>query len=135
MHDEPEAKVLEQKVPFGLTGGASTFPRDGDDLEELLARCRQRMDERRGSLHRQLKLEGLPLAPAATPTPKTAGPRGVLPRSERFDDAVAALVRLGYTAPQAQEVVRQVGEGLDEASAEDLVRRSLAKLGKAAVTR
>ncbi len=81
------------------------------------------------------KLEGLPLAPAAVPAPKASGPRGVLPRSERFDDAVAALVRLGYTAPQAQEVVRQVGAGLDEASAEDLVRRSLAQLGKAAATR
>jgi holliday junction DNA helicase RuvA len=81
------------------------------------------------------KLEGLPVAAAVAPAPKTTGPRGVLPRSERYDDAVAALVRLGYTAPQAQEVVRQASEGVDEASAEDLVRRSLAMLGKAAVTR
>jgi diguanylate cyclase (GGDEF)-like protein len=60
MHDEPEAKALEQRLPLGLTGGASSFPRDGDDLDELLTRSRKRTDERRASLHRQLKLEGLP---------------------------------------------------------------------------
>ncbi|MBI1796129.1 MAG: Holliday junction branch migration protein RuvA [Candidatus Eisenbacteria bacterium] len=70
---------------------------------------------------------GAPAAPAA-------GARGVLPRSERFDDAVAALVRLGYSAAQAQDVVRRVAEDGDGASLEDLVRRALARLGKAAAT-
>lgn len=60
MHEEPEARALEQKVPFAMTGGASTFPRDGDDFDELLSRCKKRMEERRQSLHRQLKLEGQP---------------------------------------------------------------------------
>lgn len=60
MHEEPEARTLEQKVPFAMTGGASTFPRDGDDFDELLSRCKTRMDDRRQSLHRQLKLEGQP---------------------------------------------------------------------------
>ncbi|MBK7863333.1 MAG: diguanylate cyclase [Archangiaceae bacterium] len=59
MRDEPEARQLEQKVPFGVTGGASTFPRDGDDFDELLTRCKGRMNERRQSLHQKLKLEGL----------------------------------------------------------------------------
>lgn len=59
VHDEPDARVLEAKVPFGFTGGAATFPRDGDDFDELLVRCRQRMDERRGSLHAHLRLEPL----------------------------------------------------------------------------
>jgi len=58
---------------------------------------------------------------------------GVLPRSGRFDDAVAALVRLGYTAPQAQEAVRRAAAGGDDLSPEELVRRSLVQLGKAAV--
>jgi Holliday junction DNA helicase RuvA len=63
------------------------------------------------------------------------GPRepGVLPRSERFQDAVAALTRLGYTAVQAQDAVRKVDE-TGEMSLEELVRRALALLGKAAVT-
>jgi diguanylate cyclase (GGDEF)-like protein len=60
MHSEPEAKAIEQRLPMGITGGASSFPRDGDDLDELLSRSRKRMDERRVSLHRQLKLDGLP---------------------------------------------------------------------------
>lgn len=60
VHDEPDARALEAKVPFGLTGGAATFPRDGDDFDELLVCCRQRMEERRGSLHAHLRLEPLP---------------------------------------------------------------------------
>jgi Holliday junction DNA helicase RuvA len=62
-----------------------------------------------------------------------AGGRGsvVMPRNERFKDAVAALSRLGYTAGQAQEAVRRAQEdaGVD-APLEDLVRRALAGLGK-----
>ena len=60
---------------------------------------------------------------------------GVLPRSERFDDAVAALIRLGYTATQAQEVVRKVGAGAPDLTLEDLVRRALALLSKPAAVR
>ncbi len=60
VRDEPEAKALESKVPFGLTGGAAAFPHDGDDFDDLLAKCRQRMDERRKSLQVALHLDGLP---------------------------------------------------------------------------
>lgn len=60
VHEEPDARALEAKLTLGLTGGAATFPRDGDDFDELLIRCRRRMDERRGSLHQHLKLEALP---------------------------------------------------------------------------
>ncbi len=55
----------------------------------------------------------------------------VLPRSERYQDAVAALTRLGYTAAQAQAAVRQVGEG--DSTLEELVRKALAVLGKTTV--
>jgi Holliday junction DNA helicase RuvA len=55
---------------------------------------------------------------------------GILPRSERFEDAVAALTRLGYTAAQAQEAVRRAADAAGESSAEALVRRALAALGK-----
>lgn len=58
--DESDAKALEARVPMGLTGGVATFPRDGDDFDELLVCCRRRMDERRGSLHHHLRLEPLP---------------------------------------------------------------------------
>lgn len=58
--EEADAKALEARVPMGLTGGVATFPRDGDDFDELLVCCRRRMDERRGSLHHHLRLEPLP---------------------------------------------------------------------------
>ncbi|MGV3623076.1 MAG: GGDEF domain-containing protein [Archangium sp.] len=58
--DEADARALEARVPMGLTGGVATFPRDGDDFDELLICCRRRMDERRGSLHHHLRLEPLP---------------------------------------------------------------------------
>jgi Holliday junction DNA helicase RuvA len=64
--------------------------------------------------------------------PSPARESGVLPRSERFDDAVAALVRLGYTASQAQDSVRKAASGADDPTPEELVKRSLAALGKAA---
>ena len=57
--EEPDARALESRVTMGLTGGVATFPRDGDDFDDLLVRCRRRMDERRGSLHHHLKLDPL----------------------------------------------------------------------------
>ncbi len=70
------------------------------------------------------------LAAAGGPAPSPGPP----PRSEAFQDAVAALVRLGYSGAQAQEAVRKVDEGEGGLSLEDLVRRSLARLGRAAAT-
>lgn len=58
--EEPDARAIEAKLSLGLTGGVATFPRDGDDFDDLLVRCRRRMEERRGSLHHHLKLEPLP---------------------------------------------------------------------------
>ena len=75
------------------------------------------------------KLDVFAAATGAGGTPAT----GVLPRSERYDDAVAALVHLGYSAAQAQEAVRRVAEGGESLSLEDLVRRALTRLGKSAV--
>ena len=68
----------------------------------------------------------------AAPIAATGGrDAGVLPRHERFKDAVAALTRLGYTAAQAQEAVRRAHEGAGaDAPLEELVRRALAGLGK-----
>jgi Holliday junction DNA helicase RuvA len=55
------------------------------------------------------------------------------PPSETFQDAVAALMGLGYTAAQSKEALRAVSEGRDEPTLEDLVRRALARLSKGAV--
>lgn len=73
---------------------------------------------------------------AATLSESASGSResGILPRAERFEDAVAALTRLGYTAAQAQDAVRRAAEaGVESSSAEALVRRALAALGKSGV--
>jgi Holliday junction DNA helicase RuvA len=67
---------------------------------------------------------------AGGPAVAPAAGRGVLPRSERFEDAVAALVSLGYSAPQAQEAVRHAHQASSESSLEDLVRHALARLAK-----
>jgi len=77
------------------------------------------------------KLDFLPAASAG------AGARGreagILPRSGRFDDAVAALMTLGYSAGQAQEAVRRVGGDEADLSVETIVKRALARLSKPAV--
>jgi Holliday junction DNA helicase RuvA len=80
------------------------------------------------------KLDVLAAAGAAGAGTGAEPASGVLPRSERFEDAVAALVHLGYSGAQAQEAVRKVAEGGDALSLEDLVRRALARLGRAAAT-
>ncbi len=73
------------------------------------------------------RLEALPVGAAV------ASQDGrVLPRSERWNDAVAALTRLGYTATQAQEAVRLAAGAGEGQTLEQLVRRALAGLGKAA---
>jgi len=69
--------------------------------------------------------------------PVPPGPReggGVLPRAERLRDAVAALTGLGYTAAQAEEALKQTARDGDEDSLEDVVRRALSRLGRAAAT-
>lgn len=80
------------------------------------------------------KLGFLPLAAtAAAADGRTASrekkPR-VLEKNERYDDAVAALVTLGYSAPQATDAVRRVSEEAADATAEQLVKRALAVLAR-----
>ncbi|AGC46822.1 response regulator/GGDEF/GAF domain-containing protein [Myxococcus stipitatus DSM 14675] len=60
VREEPEVQDVETRLPLALVGGASTFPKDGEDFDELVHRCRRRMDERRASLQRRLMLDGLP---------------------------------------------------------------------------
>jgi len=57
---------------------------------------------------------------------------GVLPAGERIEDAVAALLTLGLTAGQAREAVRVAAEAKPDATLEELVRRALAPIGRAA---
>ena len=57
--DDADVKEIERQLPTGLVGGAATFPKDGDDFDELVHRCRRGMDEARRSLQRTLSLDGL----------------------------------------------------------------------------
>lgn len=78
------------------------------------------------------KLGFLPAAPVGAPSGGEARgkkPR-VLEKNERYEDAVAALVTLGYTAAQATDAVRRVAEEAGDAAAEDLVKRALALLAR-----
>jgi Holliday junction DNA helicase RuvA len=67
----------------------------------------------------------LEIVTAAAPAP---GARGAPQAAGRWDDAVAALVRLGYSQPQATQTVRGVVRDEGELSVEDVVRRALAQL-------
>lgn len=69
--------------------------------------------------------------PAAAPAREGGG---ILPRDERMRDAVSALTRLGYTAAQAEEALREVAGGAEDPTLEDLVRRSLSRLSRVAAT-
>jgi holliday junction DNA helicase RuvA len=73
------------------------------------------------------KLELAVTARSAAAAPAAAG-KGVLPKSETFDDAVAALIRLGYSQAQAQDALRKVTVAGEEPSLETLVRQALGRL-------
>ena len=75
------------------------------------------------------KTDVLTAAAGTRPAPSPSAP----PRMQPFDDAVAALVQLGYSGAQAREVIGRVAEDGETLSLEDLVRRALARIGKAAV--
>ena len=71
------------------------------------------------------KLELAAAAKAAAPS----ADRVLLPHAERYDDAVAALMTLGYSRAQAQDAIKKVA-GAEDLSLESLVRQSLARLMK-----
>jgi len=49
----------ETRSPVAIAIGSATYPRDGQDFDELLDRCRGRLEEARLTLRRQLQLHGL----------------------------------------------------------------------------
>jgi diguanylate cyclase (GGDEF)-like protein len=53
---EASIQELERLCPLLLSMGASTFPKDGEDFDELLHWARARVQEQRGSLLRRLHL-------------------------------------------------------------------------------
>jgi hypothetical protein len=55
-------RAVEQRTPVLLSMGAATFPKDGEDFDELLHWARNRVGEQRGSLVRRLHLGDLPQA-------------------------------------------------------------------------
>jgi two-component system, cell cycle response regulator len=56
---EASLQRLEERCPVLLSMGAASFPKDGQDFDELLHHCRARTQEQRGSLVRRLHLDDL----------------------------------------------------------------------------
>lgn len=52
--------VGELSLPPSIAVGAATYPKDGDDFDELLLHCRRRQEEVRRSPYRRLHLEDQP---------------------------------------------------------------------------
>jgi diguanylate cyclase (GGDEF)-like protein len=48
---------LDRRHPVTISFGPAAFPRDGDDVDQLFAACRRRIDEARRSIFRRLHLE------------------------------------------------------------------------------
>jgi hypothetical protein len=57
---EEAIRELERRSPVLLSMGASAFPKDGEDFDELLHWARARVQDQRGSLLRRLHLGDLP---------------------------------------------------------------------------
>ncbi len=67
-------------------------------------------------------------APPSRPGPKRAAAKPTGPVA----DATNALLNLGFTPAQVQETLRAIGEDAPDLPVEDLVRRALSRLGRAA---
>jgi Holliday junction DNA helicase RuvA len=70
---------------------------------------------------------------AGAPAPAKGRANGAVPRDERLEDAIEALVTLGWTKAQAAEAVQAANEEAPESRLEELVKRAIARLGRAAM--
>jgi diguanylate cyclase (GGDEF)-like protein len=59
LRKEPTIQKLEERCPVMVSMGAASFPKDGEDFDELLHWARARVLEQRGSLLRRLHLGDL----------------------------------------------------------------------------
>ncbi|HYQ81313.1 MAG TPA: diguanylate cyclase, partial [Anaeromyxobacteraceae bacterium] len=119
---EASVRALAEKVPLLLSMGAATFPKDGEDFDELLYWCRARAEEQRGSLLRRLHLDDL--EPAAF--------------WELCDILLADSARLPDSSPSARrpadpELTRAAQREAAREIGRDPLARGLLYLGGAAV--
>jgi hypothetical protein len=126
--EAPELRAVDGGAPLQLTGGAASFPRDGEDLDFLTAVCRARLEQRRASLHRRLVLDtvgfweavelllGSPDGPRL-PAEEGADPsrRGRVPEA-LFDEVQAEIGRTLLREPSQRSLVylggAEAGDGL-----------------------
>ena len=101
----PPAELF-RTIDSNDTGKLSTIPGIGrKTAERLILEMRDKMD-------------GLFLEFAST--------KDSIPQNGLFDDALSALVNLGYKKSQAEQTLKKVcGEGEIESSIEDLIKKSL----------
>ncbi len=118
----PAVRQLDEQGPLLLSMGASAFPRDGEDFDQLLHWAKARVDEQRGSLLRRLHLGelekgafwelvdlllGAGAIPATSPSARLAGHPG---DGERFAAAQREAAREIARDPRARGLL-YVGTG------------------------
>ncbi|MEE8408861.1 MAG: response regulator [Myxococcota bacterium] len=57
IRDNPFLADIDRQLPINVSFGPAAFSRDGDDVDQLFAACRRRVDEARRSLFRRLHLD------------------------------------------------------------------------------
>jgi|GEM_PF-418567 len=153
--EAPELRALEGLAPLQLQGGAASFPRDGEDLDDLTEACRTRLEQRRASLHRRLVLEPLgfweavELLLGSPDGPRLPADDGAVPsRRGRvpealFDEVQAEIGRALLREPGVRSLVylggAEAGDGLPlvrmlERAAQDFAPRVYLLARRAEVT-
>ena len=123
--EAPELRAVDGAVPLQLTGGAASFPRDGEDLDFLTEACRARLEQRRASLHRRLVLDSVSFWEAVELLLGSPdGPR--LPAEEGADPSRRGRVPEGLFDEVQAEIGRTL---LREASVRSLVYLGGAEAG------
>lgn len=117
VREELDVMQVETQVPLGLTSGAATFPKDGEDFDELVHCSRSRMDERRGSLQNLMATSllpfweqvelflGMPGSPPLPEDPRADPSRRGPVASGLFEEVQTEIARELLRDPQARGVL------------------------------
>ncbi len=104
--------ATEERPPLSIAVGSATYPRDGDDFDELLHLCRKRMDESRHTLRRKLHLEELgfweSVEALLSPPPTDGAARGGDGRASDLLPSYRGTLPTGHFASVQLEVGREL---------------------------
>ncbi len=121
-----EEQAADERPPLAVTIGSATFPLDGRDFDELLARCRERANEAVHTLQRRLHLSELDFW-GSLRTLLAPWPTSVEAQQQASDQSRAAAA--SYRGPLVEDHFARVQRELGRELAREPHARGLLYIG------